>query len=103
MEAHSYWVYMMTNLGRTVLYIGVTNDLMRRVEQHRSGDNLVGFSSKYGVNRLVYFEGYMDVQCAIRREKLLKGWRRSKKNELVSGMNPTWSDLAVSSLGLESL
>ncbi len=93
-----YYVYMVTNKGRTTLYIGITNSLMRRLSQHRQGD-IPGFSKLYNTNRLVYYEQYNDVRDAIAREKQLKGWSRKKKEALVFSMNPTWTDLAVSVLG----
>ena len=85
---------MMTNRSRVVLYIGVTSGLERRVWQHRT-HALEGFTSKYKLDRLVYYESYPDARPAIAREKELKGWRRSKKNALVETLNPRWEDLAV--------
>ena len=96
-----YYVYIMTNKGRTTLYIGVTNSLMRRVSQHRSGE-IDGFSKRYNTNRLVYYERFNDVNDAIAREKQLKGWSRKKKEARIIGMNPKWADLAVSVLGLDA-
>jgi putative endonuclease len=87
-----YYVYIMSNRTH-VLYIGVTNDLYRRVEEHRAG-TLGGFTSKYKLRRLVYFEHTNDVRGAIEREKQLKNWRREKKIALIERMNPTWSDLS---------
>jgi putative endonuclease len=75
------------------LYIGVTNDLYRRVEEHRAG-TLGGFTSKYKVRRLVFYEHYNDICLAIAREKQLKNWRREKKIILIERMNPAWSDLS---------
>jgi len=94
-----YYIYIVTNKGRTTLYIGVTNSLMRRVAQHRQGD-IPGFSKRYNTNRLVYHEQYNDVRDAIAREKQLKGWSRKKKEGLINGINSRWTDLAVSVLGL---
>lgn len=74
------------------LYIGVTDDLIRRAFQHRIGF-LKGFTQKYGCNKLVYFEQYLDVETAILREKQLKKWRREKKETLIRKMNPGWKDL----------
>jgi putative endonuclease len=96
-----YFVYMMTNKGRTTLYIGVTNSLMRRVSQHRAGE-MPGFSKRYNTNRLVYYERFNDVRDAIAREKQLKGWSRGKKEGLINSMNPKWTDLGVTILGLGS-
>ncbi len=92
---HTYYVYIMTNKSRVVLYTGVTNDLERRVWQHRNGD-VEGFTKAYRVNKLIYCEATPDVFSAITREKEIKGWRRSKKNMLIDGFNPRWSDLAPS-------
>ena len=87
-----YFVYMMTNRSRT-LYTGVTNDLDRRVEQHRS--KLVpGFTSKYNITQLVYWEAYNDVRDAIAREKEIKGWLRKKKIAMIESVNPQWDDLS---------
>jgi len=82
----------MTNISGT-LYIGVTNDLARRVYEHRNGI-VEGFTKKYRIKRLVYYEDTPDVIAAITREKELKGWRRDKKTALIKTMNPTWKDLA---------
>ncbi|MBQ8188037.1 MAG: GIY-YIG nuclease family protein [Clostridia bacterium] len=89
-----YWVYILSNWKHTVLYIGVTNDLKRRVLEHKTGRN-DGFTSRYHVNKLVYFEKTHQVMTAIRREKELKGLSREKKYALVNGMNPAWRDLAA--------
>jgi putative endonuclease len=89
-----YWVYMMTNQSRT-LYTGITNDLVRRVYEHKN--KLVpGFTAKYNMTRLVYFEETCDIQAAIAREKQIKGWLRSKKISLIESMNPKWEDLSAS-------
>ena len=88
-----YYVYMMTNWNNKVLYTGVTSNLERRVYEHRN--KLVkGFTAKYNVNKLVYFEYTSDVTSAISREKQIKGWTRQKKNELVESLNPEWQDLS---------
>ena len=90
---HQYYVYVMTNGVRT-LYIGVTNDLMRRVFEHKQ--KLVeGFTKKYNITMLVYYETTNDVRGAITREKQLKSWRRSKKIALIESMNPQWPDLSL--------
>ncbi|MEP6810533.1 MAG: GIY-YIG nuclease family protein [Chthoniobacterales bacterium] len=88
------YVYMMTNAGRSVLYIGVTNSLVRRVWQHQQGE-IEGFTKRYLLNRLVYYESFERPSDAISREKELKGWRRSKKNALVETKNSRWSDLSA--------
>ena len=88
-----YFVYMLTNWNNRVLYIGVTNDLERRLYEHRN--HLVdGFTSRYNVNKLVYFEVTNDVSSALEREKQLKGWTRQRKNALVFNTNPAWVDLS---------
>jgi putative endonuclease len=87
-----YCVYMMTNKHNTVLYTGVTNDLMRRVYEHKEGLGGV-FTSKYNLTRLVYYEITEDVRAAIEREKQIKGGSRTKKDELVNSVNPEWRDL----------
>jgi len=87
-----YYVYIMTNPTRTVLYTGVTNDLRKRIYQHK--EKLVpGFTESYNVNRLVFYEVTPDVRSAIEREKQIKGGSRAKKIALVESMNSGWSDL----------
>jgi putative endonuclease len=88
------FVYIMASITRT-LYIGITNSLERRVWQHQHSD-LPGFTKRYDLKRLVYFEYYEDIRDAISREKQLKGWRRSKKNALIESLNPKWEDLTAS-------
>jgi putative endonuclease len=87
-----YYVYIMTNRSDT-LYTGVTNDLQRRVYEHKQ-KLLDGFTKKYNMDMLVYYEDTDDVEAAIRREKQIKGWRRSKKTGLIEAMNPQWRDLS---------
>lgn len=87
-----YFVYMLASRSRT-LYVGVTNDLRRRVWEHRNG-TVESFTRWYNIHRLVWFESGSDVMAAIEREKQLKGWRRDKKAALVEEGNPTWEDLA---------
>jgi putative endonuclease len=89
---NQYYVYIMTNEGRT-LYIGITNDLARRVYEHKH-HLLPGFTSKYALTRLAYYEDTGDIYAAIAREKQLKGWVRSKKVALIEAMNPEWDDLS---------
>jgi putative endonuclease len=91
---HDYWVYMMSNKNRSTLYIGVTNDLLVRVAQHRSGE-IAGFTRDYHCVFLVHCEHCRDIRGAIAREKQLKGWRREKKNALIAETNPRWDDLAA--------
>jgi putative endonuclease len=90
-----YYVYLLANWNNKVLYVGVTNDLERRVFEHKN--KLVkGFTEKYKVNELVYFEETGDVNVALAREKEIKKWRREKKDALISRINPQWSELKVS-------
>jgi putative endonuclease len=86
-----YYVYIMTNKSRT-LYTGVTNDLMRRVHEHKN-KLVAGFTSKYNIQFLVYYEAGSDIHVAIAREKQIKGWLRAKKIALIDSMNPEWKDL----------
>ena len=86
-----YYVYLLTNQNNTVLYTGVTNDLQRRLYEHKKGINK-GFTSYYNVNKLVYFEQFNDSNEAIKREKQIKGWTRAKKNALVNKENTEWKD-----------
>ena len=90
---NTYYTYMMTNYTNRVLYTGVTNDLERRVREHKSG-LIPGFTQKYHCKKLVYFESFSDVEQAIRREKLIKEYSRDKKNQLVNNGNPEWKDLS---------
>ena len=92
MKDRQYCVYIMTNTHNTVLYTGVTNNLQRRVVEHKSGKGSK-FTSKYNVNKLVYFEWGNDVNFAILREKQIKAGSRRKKIDLVNSMNPEWKDL----------
>ena len=87
-----YYVYIMTNSSRT-LYIGVINNLLRRIIEHKKGE-IKGFTSKYNISILVYYEKGDDVYAAIFREKQLKGWRREKKIALIESFNPDWHDLS---------
>jgi putative endonuclease len=92
MLSKQYYVYIMSSRSR-VIYIGMTNDLRRRVAQHQQ--KLVeGFTQKYNVTQLVYYEVTQDVHSALAREKELKGWRRSKKVALIESVNPAWKDLS---------
>ena len=91
-DAHSYWVYILTSRTR-VLYVGVTNDLGRRVAQHRAGEGSA-FVKQYKVRRLVHCEEHPSIKDAIQREKQLKGWTRAKKQALIEEDNSDWTDLA---------
>ena len=92
---HDYYVYIVTNNTHSTLYIGVTNDLLVRVWQHRAGERPGTFSQRYHCAHLVYFEHHREIRDAIAREKQLKGWRRAKKNTLIATLNPHWDDLAA--------
>lgn len=96
-QQRTYYVYILSNRSQA-LYVGVTNDLVRRVFEHRNPTH-PGFTSRYHVTRLVYFEPFRDVRLAIEREKRIKGWTRAKKMALVAASNPTWVDLAEEWLG----
>ena len=87
-----YCMYIMASRSR-VLYVGVTNDIVRRVDEHRRG-LIPGFTRKYHITRLVYFERFTDIRAAIAREKEIKGWVRARKIRLIEERNPTWEDLA---------
>ena len=87
-----YYVYLMTNWNHRVMYVGVTNDIVRRLDEHKN-KLIKGFTEKYNINKLVYFEETANVYSAITREKEIKKWRRQKKNALVQSVNPEWSDL----------
>ena len=87
-----YYVYIMTNNSRT-LYTGVTNDLRRRVYEHKN-KLIPGFTNKYNITKLVYYEECKDIKIAIPREKQIKGWLRKKKIELIEKGNPNWEDLS---------
>lgn len=89
-----YYFYIMTNTFGNVMYVGVTNNLERRVLEHKSG-LVSGFSQKYKINKLVYYEQTASVTDAIAREKEVKKWRREKKNRLVENLNPQWKDLST--------
>ena len=95
---YRFFVYILVNWNRRVMYIGVTNDLMRRLEEHRN-KAVSGFTARYNVHRLVYFEETGDVFAALSREKQIKAWRRSKKDALVASANPGWRDLAEDFMG----
>ena len=88
----AYYVYMMTNQYRNVLYTGVTNDLVRRVYEHRNHLIKDSFTARYHITKLVYFEVTEDVKSALEREKQIKSWKRARKDALVESQNPTWED-----------
>ena len=93
MKNHNYYIYIISNWNNKVIYIGITNDLERRIYEHKNRI-FEGFSKKYNLNKLVYYEYTNDVNAAIRREKEIKKWRREKKNKLIESINPEWKDLA---------
>jgi putative endonuclease len=86
-------VYIMTNFSNTVLYTGVTNDLTRRVFEHKTGFDPKSFTFKYNLTKLVYYESFHSIEEAIAREKQIKGGSRSKKEKLINSINPIWKDL----------
>ena len=88
-----YYVYILANWSNKVLYTGVTNNLERRLYEHKN-KLIKGFTEKYNINKLVYFDSATDVRIAIEREKQIKGWTRHKKNDLVESINPKWNDLS---------
>lgn len=89
----SYYIYVVSNPARTVLYTGVTNDLIRRIYEHKTKFRPKSFASKYNCTCLVYYELFNCIGAAIDREKEIKGWKRMKKDELIKGLNPRWLDL----------
>ena len=88
-----YYVYILSNDHNTVLYTGVTNDLLRRVYEHKNHLDKGSFTAQYNIEKLVYFEVTSDVNAAIEREKQIKGWNRKRKNKLIESKNPNWDDL----------
>ena len=91
---YEYYVYIMSS-NSGVIYTGVTNDIARRVFEHKSSQQPKSFSSKYKTRLLVYYESTSDIDAAIMREKEIKNWRRSKKVALINSLNPTWRDLSL--------
>ena len=89
---NTYYVYMMSSNSNKALYIGVTNDLVRRVREHKNGIS-GGFTLKYSCHKLVYYESFSDIEQAIGREKVLKGWKRFRKDALIDTINPERRDL----------
>jgi len=93
MTDRTYYVYLLTNWNNKVIYVGITNDLERRIYEHKK-KFVKGFAEKYNVNKLVYYEQTPDINAALNREKEIKKWRREKKNRLVVNTNPLWRDLS---------
>ena len=89
-----YYVYFLTNRTNSVLYVGVTNNLQRRLYEHKN-ELADGFTKRYHVHKLVYFETTTDVRATIAREKQIKSWSRARKNALIETMNPKWEDLSL--------
>ncbi|MBO4782794.1 MAG: GIY-YIG nuclease family protein [Lachnospiraceae bacterium] len=89
-----YYVYIITNWNNKVLYIGVTNNIARRIYEHKN-KLIDGFTKKYNVYKLVYLEEMNDVKAAISREKQLKGWKKDKKILLIESINPKWEELTI--------
>lgn len=87
------YIYILTNSTNTVLYIGVTNDLKRRIYEHKN-ELIDGFTKKYHIHKLIYYEAYSSIKTAIAREKQLKCWMRAKKIKLIETQNPDWIDLS---------
>ena len=88
-----YYVYILSNRLNTVIYTGMTKDLVRRVYEHKHHLDPDSFTAKYDVTKLVYYESTSDVKAAIEREKQIKGWNRKRKNKLVESRNPSWAEL----------
>lgn len=94
MREKLYYVYILTNFRKTVLYIGFTGNLVQRMEQYKTFE-VEGFTKKYKTDRLIYFEAFEDVHDARTREKALKKWKRAWKEELITKMNPNWEDVVI--------
>ena len=88
-----YYVYILSNNHGNVIYTGVTNDLIRRIYEHKNHLDKGSFTARYNVEKLVYYEVTSDVDSAISREKQIKGWNRKRKNKLIESKNPNWMDL----------
>ena len=93
-----YYVYILSNSYKNVIYTGVTNDLVRRVYEHKQHLDKSSFTSRYNVDHLVYFEETTNIDAAIAREKQIKGWNRKRKEKLIETINPNWNDLYSSIL-----
>lgn len=93
-----YCVYILSKVTGTTIYVGVTNDLLRRMYEHRNHLDPQSFTAKYDIHKLVYYEETSDIRAAPEREKQIKSWKRARKNALVESMNPSWDDLYSSIL-----
>lgn len=93
MNDKQYYIYIMANYEETTLYVGVTNNLERRVYEHKN-KQLEGFTSRYNLNKLVHYEIYNEIEQAILREKQIKSWPRKRKTELICSTNPEWKDMS---------
>ncbi len=87
------YIYILTNKTNSVLYVGVTSNLEQRILQHRTGKFPNAFTSRYNITKLVYYEEFLSIEDAIKREKQLKGGSRQKKTDLIDSMNPDWNEL----------
>ena len=89
----TYYVYILSNTTNSTIYTGVTNNLVKRIYEHKNTLDPDSFTARYHIHKLVYYEATSDVTTAIEREKQIKSWNRKRKNQLVDGMNPRWEDL----------
>jgi putative endonuclease len=94
-KEHTYYIYILSNKKNGTLYIGVTNSLLKRTFQHKLKEHPDSFTSKYNLDKLVYYENYQYIEDALNREKKLKKWNRDWKIKLIEKNNPTWKDLLV--------
>jgi putative endonuclease len=99
----AYWVYIMTNTNNTVLYTGVTSDLINRCHEHRAKKHPTSFSAKYNANKLVWYQKFNDIDLAIAREKQIKAGSRKNKIELIESVNAEWLDLFETKLNAENI
>lgn len=95
MKEYTYYIYILTNINNKRFYIGVTNNLLNRYYEHKDKKFPISFTAKYNINKLVYYEIFNDVNCAISKEKELKGWRREKKINLIKSNNLIFKDLII--------
>ena len=93
MYDRDYYVYILSNEHKNILYIGVTNDLVKRIYEHKMHLDRNSFTARYHVTRLIYYEHCNEAESAIAREKQLKGWNRKRKEKLIATMNPQWEEL----------